>query len=126
MRKEKGVWVLSSKEIAEEKFEGIVITLSLKKEENVLMAKKGYYNSHGNYDTELITLIAFGEGAFDIAKKGYYNSHENYDTKLITLIAFEEGAFDIAKILKKLLVIISQVYPKESIAVAADVMELLN
>ena len=97
MRKEKGVWVLSSKEIAEEKFEGIVITLSLKKEENVLMAKKGYYNSH-----------------------------ENYDTELITLIAFEEGAFDIAKILKKLLVIISQVYPKESIAVAADVMELLN
>ena len=101
MRKEKGVWVLSSKEIAEAKFEGIVITLLLKKEENVVIAKNGYYNHKGNYDTRPITVIAF-----------------------------EKGELDIDKMSKILLAIISNEHPKVTqippIAVEADVMDLLN
>ena len=67
MRTEDGVFILDSKEMEKSKFEGVMVSkVEENQKRNSIIAKKGFYDTKGNYQTKLITSIYFEKDELNV------------------------------------------------------------
>lgn len=103
MRKEKGVFVLDSKEMKESKFDGVMVSkidVSQQRKHSI------------------------------IAQKCFYDDNGKYQKKDITVISFEKDELNVETLIKIVRTIVKAMKPEEKkipeIAISEDVMQLIK